>query len=178
MTSSSTQACLRTESPFRTAALSLKGCRIPSLAESPVRRRTVSDWVESERTCTNRFENGFVVLVANTVTEREIERVVLALPYSYVLSSCLLGIVMYRRGGPYPNFSRAREIFAVLMEADSHNPVSGVERFLHPITMMYVDVDVQHAVVISVCMYLVSVVLCSWSSLHRPEKLQNPKDNV
>ena len=35
------------------------------------------------------------------------------------------------------------------METDGHHPVSGIESFFYSVTMMYVDVDVKNAIVIS-----------------------------
>ena len=35
------------------------------------------------------------------------------------------------------------------METDGHHPISGIESFFYSVTMMYIDVDVKHAIVIS-----------------------------
>ena len=40
------------------------------------------------------------------------------------------------------------EVVAILVEGDSHDPVSQVERLLHAVTMMNVDINVQHTRVI------------------------------
>jgi len=49
----------------------------------------------------------------------------------------------------YPELSGSGEIFTVFMETDGHHPVSGIECFFYSITMMYIDVDVKHAIMIS-----------------------------
>lgn len=53
------------------------------------------------------------------------------------------------RGNPsHPQVSGARKVLAVLVEGDGHDAVSGVERLLHAVAVMDVDVDVQHALVV------------------------------
>lgn len=34
------------------------------------------------------------------------------------------------------------------MKTDGHHPVSGIESFFYSVSMMYIDVDVKHAIVI------------------------------
>lgn len=42
----------------------------------------------------------------------------------------------------HPQVSGAREVFAVLVKGDRHDPVRGVEGLLHPVTVVDVNVDV------------------------------------
>jgi hypothetical protein len=52
-------------------------------------------------------------------------------------------------GETHPELSSSREIFAVFVEADGHHPVSGIEGLFYSITMVYIDVDVKHTIMIS-----------------------------
>jgi hypothetical protein len=45
--------------------------------------------------------------------------------------------------------ARAREELAIFVKADGHDAVRGVERLLNAVTMVDVDVNVNHAGVIS-----------------------------
>merc|ERR1719300_2271443 len=54
--------------------------------------------------------------------------------------------VSFHKYGEY--FSGTREVFAVFVEADGHNPVCCVEGLLNPITMMDVDIYVENSLVI------------------------------
>ena len=47
------------------------------------------------------------------------------------------------------------------METDGHNPVSGIESFFYSVTMMYIDVDVKHAIVISSRL----LIACLWRAV-------------
>jgi hypothetical protein len=49
----------------------------------------------------------------------------------------------------YPEISSAGEVLSVLVERDGHDTVSGIECFLHTITVMNVNVDVQNTLVVS-----------------------------
>ena len=48
----------------------------------------------------------------------------------------------------YPKISSAREVLAVLVEGDGHDPVRGVEGLLHAVPVVDVDVDVEHSLVV------------------------------
>jgi hypothetical protein len=41
--------------------------------------------------------------------------------------------------------TRAWEVFAVLVERDGHHPICCVKGFLDAVAMVYIDVDVEHA---------------------------------
>ena len=43
---------------------------------------------------------------------------------------------------------RAREEITILMERASHDAVSDVKRFLYPITMVYIDVNIKDSTVV------------------------------
>lgn len=42
----------------------------------------------------------------------------------------------------HPQISGSREVFAILVKGDGHDPVSGVEGLLHTVTMVDVYVNV------------------------------------
>lgn len=46
-----------------------------------------------------------------------------------------------------PQFSGAWEVLSVFVERDGHNPVCGIEGFLDTVSMMDVNVDVEHSLV-------------------------------
>lgn len=48
----------------------------------------------------------------------------------------------------YPEISSSGKILPIFMEGHSHDPVSGIESFLHTITMVDVYVNVQHPLVV------------------------------
>lgn len=50
---------------------------------------------------------------------------------------------------PHPQVSSAGEVLSVLVEGHGHDPVCGVERFLHSISMVNVNVYVQNSLVVS-----------------------------
>jgi hypothetical protein len=76
----------------------------------------------------NRFENRLVRLIVDSVAEWEIDRVVFASSNANV-----------------SEFTCAREVFAVLVERDSHDAVGRVESFLDAISVVDVNVDVEDA---------------------------------
>lgn len=48
----------------------------------------------------------------------------------------------------YPEIPSSGKILPIFMEGHSHDPVSGIESFLHAISMVNVYVDVQHPLVV------------------------------
>lgn len=52
------------------------------------------------------------------------------------------------RAETHPEVSSSWEVLAVLVEGDGHDPVGGVESLLHAVTVVNVDVDVQHPLVV------------------------------
>ena len=44
-----------------------------------------------------------------------------------------------------PDLSRSREIFSIFMETDGHHTICRVESLFHTVSMVAIDVDVQHA---------------------------------
>ena len=116
----------------------------------PVTRQAVSAALENDglglvirhdRT-DDRLKNGLVCLVINTVAEGEIH-----------------GIVLTRANANVAKFSRAREIFAIFVERNRHDPVGGIERLFDAVAMMNIDVDIKH-------------------TLLEAQQLQDGKDNV
>lgn len=55
----------------------------------------------------------------------------------------------YRELVTYPEITCAREVFTILVKRYRHHPVSSIERLLHSITMVDINVYVQHSLVIS-----------------------------
>ena len=72
-----------------------------------------------------------VVLVIDSVLERDVEAVVLALGVADVIE-----------------VARAREVLPELMEGRRKDAIRGVERLLHAVAVVDVDVDVEHALVV------------------------------
>lgn len=48
----------------------------------------------------------------------------------------------------HPQVSGSGEVFPVLVKGNSHDSVCGVEGLLHPVTVVDVNVDVQHPLVV------------------------------
>ena len=48
----------------------------------------------------------------------------------------------------HPEFPCPREELSVFVKADCHHPVCGIERFFDAVSMVYIDVDIQDAVMI------------------------------
>ena len=76
-------------------------------------------------------EDSLVAGVVDAVTEGEVEAVVFAAP-----------------GSDIPEVSCAGEILPVLVEADRHHSVRGVERLLHSISVVDVDINVENPLVV------------------------------
>jgi hypothetical protein len=95
-----------------------------------------------------RLEHGFVRLVSDTVSQRNIHSV-----------PCLISSGRYAQihgdlplsfANPIiPHLACTREEFAILVETDTHDPICGIESLLHPIPMMHIDIDVEDSLVIS-----------------------------
>ena len=49
----------------------------------------------------------------------------------------------------YTQLARPGEVLSVLVEANSHDAVGGVERLLDAVTVVHVNVDVQHTCMIT-----------------------------
>ena len=67
------------------------------------------------------------------------------------------GVVLAAAGPDVAEVAGAGEVFSVLVEADSHHSVRGVERLLDPVTVVNVDIDVEHSLVVlqtRECLYL------------------------
>ena len=79
----------------------------------------------------HRHEDPLVAHVVNSVTEWEVEAVVLPTACSDV-----------------PEVSSPGEVLSVLVEADSHDSVSGVEGLLHPVTVVDVNIYVEDSLVV------------------------------
>mmetsp|Transcript_1791 Transcript_1791/g.2943 ORF Transcript_1791/g.2943 Transcript_1791/m.2943 type:complete len:340 (-) Transcript_1791:445-1464(-) len=79
----------------------------------------------------DRLEDGVVALVVHAVVQRDVDGVAL---------SRLIPLVLH--------IARAGKIFTELVERAGHDSVGGVEGLLHAVSVMDVDVDVQHALVL------------------------------
>lgn len=85
---------------------------------SVVLHNTFDDWLE----------DSLVRSIINAIAERKVDRVMLSLANANVAK-----------------LSSTRKVFAILVERDCHDPISGIESFFDTIAMMNVDVDVEHA---------------------------------
>ena len=119
-------------------------------ASQPVARKTVAAALENDGfwavishdglDC--RLEDVFVRLVCNAIAEREIDRVILA-----------------GSNADVSKLASARKVLPILVKGHRHDAIGGVEGFLDTVTMVHVDVDIKHALLV-------------------PQKLDNTKDNV
>lgn len=48
----------------------------------------------------------------------------------------------------HPEVSSSREVLSVFMEGHGHDPVCGVEGLFHTISMVNVNINVQHSLVV------------------------------
>ena len=78
-------------------------------------------------TVDHRLKDALVAGVVNTVTEREVD-----------------GVVLSVADADIPKFAGAREVLAVLVEGNGHDTVGAVEGFFNTVTVVYVNVDVEH----------------------------------
>jgi hypothetical protein len=79
-------------------------------------------------TVDHRLKDALVAGVVDTVAEREVD-----------------GVVLSVANADIPKFAGAREVLAVLVEGDGHDTVGAVESFFNAVTVVYVNVDVEHS---------------------------------
>ena len=48
----------------------------------------------------------------------------------------------------HPEFPCPREELSILVKANRHHPVCGVECFFNPVAVVHIDVDIQYAIMI------------------------------
>lgn len=84
---------------------------------SVIFHNTFDDWLE----------DSFVGSIVNAVAKRKVDRVMLSLANANVAK-----------------LTSTRKVFAILVERHCHDPISGVESFFDTITMMNVDVNIEH----------------------------------
>lgn len=48
----------------------------------------------------------------------------------------------------YPKLPRTRKVFAIFVEADSHNSISRIESLFNPVSVMNIDVYIEHSCMI------------------------------
>jgi hypothetical protein len=108
-------------------------------ASQPIARETVAAALENDGFWAvishDRLDRGledvFVGLVCDAIAEREIDRVVLA--------------------GSHTNVSKlasTRKVLAILMKGNSHDAIGRVKGFLDTITVVHIDVDIKHALLV------------------------------
>ena len=97
----------------------------------------------------HRLKDGLVVLVRDAITQREIDGVTSSPTYANVLDDFFRGLASMKMRSTYSDFSGTREVFPVLVETDSHDPVGGIEGFFYTVAMMNIDVYVKNAIVVS-----------------------------
>ena len=83
--------------------------------------------------------------VINSISEREVETVVFASASSDVPEKVISISENHKQAiSISPKISCSREVLSILVERDSHHTVCGVERLLDSISVVDVDVNVQH----------------------------------
>ena len=83
--------------------------------------------------------------VINSISEREVETVVFASASSNVPEKVIFISENRKQAlSVSPKISCSREVLSILVERDSHHTVCGVERLLDSISVVDVDVNVQH----------------------------------
>ena len=83
--------------------------------------------------------------VINSISEREVETVVFASASSDVPEKVIFISENRKQAlSVSPKISCSREVLSILVERDSHYTVCGVERLLDSISVVNVDVNVQH----------------------------------
>ena len=84
--------------------------------------------------------------VINSISEREVKTIVFASASSNVPEKVIFISKNSKRAiSISPKISCSREVLSILVERDSHYTVCGVERLLDAITVVDVDVNVQHS---------------------------------
>ena len=87
-----------------------------------------ASWQRESSKHTHWLEHALVGLVRDSVSQREVAAVILPLPESSVSQS-----------------TSTREEFTIFVKAARHHSIRSVESLLHTISVMNVDVDVEHA---------------------------------
>ena len=84
--------------------------------------------------------------VINSISEREVETVVFASASSDVPEKVIFISENRKQAHSIsPKISCSREVLSILVERDSHHTVCGVEGLLDSISVVDVDVNVQHS---------------------------------
>ena len=84
--------------------------------------------------------------VINSISQREVETVVFASASSDVPEKVISISENHKQAiSISPKISCSREVFSILVERDSHHTVCGVEGLLDTISVVDVDVNVQHS---------------------------------
>ncbi len=79
----------------------------------------------------NWFEDFLVALIIHAISQGAIHGIELASSSADILQ-----------------ITSSREIFTIFMETDSHDSVSSVESFLHTVTVMDININVENTLVI------------------------------
>ena len=84
--------------------------------------------------------------VINSISQREVKTVVFASASSNVPKKVIFISENRKQAiSISPKISCSREVLSILVERDSHHTVCGVEGFLDSISVVDVDVNVQHS---------------------------------
>jgi hypothetical protein len=75
----------------------------------------------------DRFKDGLVCRIINTISQREVD-----------------GIVLTSANTDVAKLACTWKVFAILVERDSHNSVRGIKSFFNAIAVVNVDVDVEN----------------------------------
>lgn len=79
-------------------------------------------------TLNDRFKDGFVCHIVDTIAKREVDRIVLT-----------------RADTNISKLASAREVLAIFVEGDGHDSIGSVESFFDSIAMVDINVDVEDA---------------------------------
>jgi hypothetical protein len=107
-------------------------------ASEPIARQAVASTLQHDRIRFVVFHDGaddwlecaLVCLVGDTVTEREVDGVVLSVSDSNVAQ-----------------LSGAGEVFAIFMKGNGHDAVGGIECLFYAIAVVHINVNVEDALV-------------------------------
>ena len=93
----------------------------------------------------HRNKETLIGSVINSISQREVKTVVFASASSDVPEKVIFISENRKQGHSIsPKISCSREVLSILVERDSHYTVCGVERLLDSISVVNVDVNVQH----------------------------------
>ena len=91
----------------------------------------------------DRLENALVAFVGDSVPQWHIDCV------SIVSGAIIVGLPLARADTVISDFACSGEELPVFVETGRHDSICGIERFFDTVSMMNIDIDIQHSLVIS-----------------------------